>query len=129
MKKVVKEKTVTYIIDEDARKVKAIIRNTKYDAINSIFRAANDLDVELPNEFELNSTYSGTATCSENDVFDVEKGKLIARKKAIIKYNKAKATRMKMFYNKIESLQRNLKSTIDYTVSKYEKFEKEIDNF
>lgn len=134
MKRVEKEKTVTYIIDEEQRKVKAIIKDTKYDAINSIFKATNGLKeildmIELSENFELNSTYTGTATCSENDIFDIEKGKVIARKKAIIKYNKAKINRMQLFYNEVEKLQKNIKKTIDYTISKYEKFENEISKF
>lgn len=129
MKKVKKEATVTYVIDEEARTVKAIIKNTKYDAINSIRRASKNIGVNLNDSFLLRSTYIGTAICSENDNFDVKTGMLIARKKAIIKYNKAKVSKMNKFYKLFENMQNDLKQTIEYTTKKYQKFENEISKF
>ena len=74
MKRVEQEKTVTYIIDEENRTVKAVIRNLKWDALNTIFRLFIKEDVKLRFSLDiiLNNTYSATAKCSEKDEFDVE---------------------------------------------------------
>lgn len=131
MKRVEQEKTVTYIIDEENRTVKAVIRNLKWDALNTIFRLFIKEDVKLRFSLDiiLNNTYSATAKCSEKDEFDVEKGKLIARRKAIIKYNKAKVAKMQKVYDKISKIEKSLKATIDYTTKKYEKFEDELKKY
>ena len=39
MKRVEQTKTTVYIIDEENKTVKATIKNTKYDAINSIVKS------------------------------------------------------------------------------------------
>ena len=131
MKRVEQEKTVTYIIDEENRTVKAVIKNLKWDAVNSIFRIFIKEGIQFcpTKENVLNSSYSATAKCSEKDEFDVEKGKLIARRKAIVKYNKAKAAKMQKVYNKISKVEKSLKATIDYTTKKYEKFEDELKKY
>lgn len=131
MKRVEQEKTVTYIIDEENRTVKAVIRNLKWDALNTIFRLFIKEDVKLRFSLDiiLNNTYSATAKCSEKDEFDVEKGKLIAKRKAIIKYNKAKVAKMQKVYDKLSKVEKSLKATIDYTIKKYEKFEDELKKY
>lgn len=131
MKRVEQEKTVTYIIDEENRTVKAVIKNLKWDAINSIFRIFIKEGIQFcpTEENVLNSSYSATAKCSEKDEFDVEKGKLIARRKAIVKYNKAKVAKMQKVYDKISKVEKSLKATIDYTTKKYEKFEEELKKY
>ena len=118
MKRVEQEKTVTYIIDEENRTVKAVIRNLKWDALNTIFRLFIKEGIQFcpTEENVLNNTYSATAKCSEKDEFDVEKGKLIARRKAIIKYNKAKVAKMQKVYDKLSKVEKSLKATIDYTI-------------
>lgn len=131
MKRVEQEKTVTYIIDEENRTVKAVIRNLKWDALNTIFRLFIKEGIQFCSTEEnvLNNTYSATAKCSEKDEFDVEKGKLIARRKAIIKYNKAKVAKMQKVYDKLSKVEKSLKATIDYTIKKYEKFEDELKKY
>ena len=131
MKRVEQEKTVTYIIDEENRTVKAVIKNLKWDAINSIFRIFIKEGIQFcpTEENVLNSSYSATAKCYEKDEFDVEKGKLIARRKAIVKYNKAKVAKMQKVYDKISKVEKSLKATIDYTTKKYEKFEEELKKY
>lgn len=131
MKRVEQEKTVTYIIDEENRTVKAVIRNLKWDALNTIFRLFIKEGIQFcpTEENVLNNTYSATAKCSEKDEFDVEKGKLIARRKAIIKYNKAKVAKMQKVYDKLSKVEKSLKATIDYTIKKYEKFEDELKKY
>ena len=131
MKRVEQEKTVTYIIDEENRTVKAVIRNLKWDALNTIFRLfiREDINFRFSPDIVLNNTYSATAKCSEKDEFDVEKGKLIARRKAIIKYNKAKVAKMQKVYEKLSKVETSLKATIEYTIKKYEKFEDELKNY
>ena len=131
MKRVEQEKTVTYIIDEENRTVKAVIKNLKWDAVNSIFRIFIKEGIQFcpTEENVLNSSYSATAKCSEKDEFDVEKGKLIARRKAIVKYNKAKVAKMQKVYDKISKVEKSLKATIDYTTKKYEKFEDELKKY
>lgn len=130
MKRVEIEKTVTYIIDEEARKVKAIIRDVKYDAINSIAKSFNDVNCQIIGPIEnyyLNSTYTGVAICCDQDNFDVEVGKAIARKRAIVKYNKAKINRLQKFYKDVNTIHETLSKTISYTENKLNKISNEID--
>ena len=64
MKRVEQTNTTVYIIDEENKSVKATIKNTKYDAINSIVKAFNQspLDASVSPAYFLNTTYSATAT-------------------------------------------------------------------
>lgn len=132
------QNTVTYVIDEEHRTIKATIKNTKNDVANIISKLFKQKGVvcETINyevDFILKNSYTGIATCQEPDTFDVEKGKKIARKKAIIKYNQDKIKAMKRIYNylieintALNSINDILEETINYNECKKNKFEKEI---
>lgn len=119
------EKTISYFIDEEKRTVKAVIRDVKYDAYLALIKIyGGKLNVEefVPREtLYMNSTYTGTATCHELDEFDIEKGKTIARKHAIAKYNNAKARRLQRFVTAIDKYTDEVKDLLSYTKKKEER--------
>lgn len=131
MKRVEQTNTTVYIIDEENKSVKATIKNTKYDAINSIVKAFNQspLDASVSPAYFLNTTYSATATCADGDTFDVEKGKAIARKKAVVKYNRAKIKKMKDFYMMLNAVTSSLNEDIKYLDEKFDKINSELTNY
>lgn len=130
--------SITYVIDEKNRSVKAVIKNTKYDAINTISKLMEkaNLNADIPSNLELKNSYTGVAICHENDTFDIETGKKIARKIAIIRYNQDKIRVMKKFYSDFSKIEesivefnKNLSDTISYTFKKEEKFKSELSKF
>ena len=95
-----KGKNVTYIIDENRKTVKAILRTDKYEpekAFQKTFMRvatrSNNLTVRPTDfydpEYGLASRYIGIAKCHENDTFDPEFGMKLALARAKKKHNKA----------------------------------------
>jgi len=80
---------IKYLVNEEKRTVTAVITDCKYDLETFIY--LNDVRNYLPRKFDLfiRPSYIGVAVCAESDTFDVEKGKEIARRKAVKKYRNA----------------------------------------
>ena len=121
---IIEEKTITYTIDEEAKVVKAVIKDVERDAIISLVKiyGSEDMVATIFNPTKKNitpllmhETYSGVAKCSPEDTFDVETGKAIARKIAIVKYNEAKERRLNLFKEKVDLTYNQLNSLIKYT--------------
>lgn len=90
-----------YIINEDKKVVVAIIEETKYDVINYI-KANYKEPVNFGNMYDkllLNETYKGIARCHPDDKFDAEKGKMIARARAIYKHDLAFNKAVKKYFD------------------------------
>ena len=91
MKIDVKRSDCKFYIDEANRKVVCVIPDTK----NLVKKYLNRLDVadafffdwRVDEKLELPHSFSGVATCREDETFDVETGKLIAYNKAKKKLN------------------------------------------
>lgn len=95
-----------YIIGEDNRTVVAVMKGTENDVLDYIASkdkglaalagrrivdgvSVYDTPENVPVDLKIRNTYVGVARCSEKDVFDPEKGKDIAKNKALIKHHKA----------------------------------------
>lgn len=81
---------IKYNVIESQRKVVAKIDNCENDAYNVISKACNGM-LEFFNgeSFKLPTYFTAVAKCHPDDEFDIEKGKEIARKRVIEKYNDA----------------------------------------
>ena len=131
----IEEKTITYYIDEETKVIKAIIKNVEKDAIISLVKiyGSEDLVATIFNPIKkditplyMHETYSGVAKCDSEDIFDIEIGKAIARKIAIVKYNKAKEKRLNLFKKKIDNSYNQLNSLIKYTNSKKDRINQDL---
>lgn len=81
---------ITYYVDEEKRTVVAVLKVNPYDAALEIVNAVNKslspyLVTLIPKDtsFLVNDTYMGKAICHEEDTWNLEKGKEIARLKAL----------------------------------------------
>jgi len=100
----VRKSDCRFYVDEAHRKVVCVIPCTRNMVINYIgdspFRFCMTLRerdaLKLPNSF------TGIATCNENDTFDEEIGKLIAYDKAKMKLNTSFFKRANKFVNKCD---------------------------
>ena len=69
------EKDIKYYVNKEKGAVTAVIKDREFDALCFSKRYIPD-------------AYSGVAICKEEDVFDEEVGKRVARKKALRSYYK-----------------------------------------
>ena len=109
----VKPRDCHYIVNKDKRKVICLIENTKYSFLNF----ANDNFVLNPDVFEnpwgrkyidirgrlvMPNRFYGIATCSPEDEWNEETGKLIAYSRAKDKLNKSFFKRANFFINTVD---------------------------
>ena len=127
MKTVTKENKVTYIIDEEAKTVKAIIKGTANDVINTLNKKFPG--VFISDELFISNSFSATARCSEKDVFDVEKGKEIDRKKAILKYNKVRTKKFLELLKCVDNIADSLEELAVFSTQKCDRMENEISKY
>ena len=90
---------IEYIINEENRTVKAIIRGTENDAkhifkkmqkrFDPTYKMTTLFTKNANKKWLMSTSYRGTAKCSENDIWDVEAGKSLARQRCINKYRVA----------------------------------------
>ena len=107
----IKQEDCRFIINEDKKIVICIIENTKdlfckFNYTIQTFVYTNLLwkyhdKLLLPNHFR------GIAVCSDDDEWDVEKGKLLAFSRAKDKLNKSFFKRVNLFFNSIDNILNN----------------------
>lgn len=100
-----------YAINENKKQIKAFLTGTEYDAIHIIDKAMgsnNNFCYCSPYMF-MNKQYSGTVTLRGNDVWDVEKGKALAKEKCLANYHKALEKRLNRFYDEVSTLANTIK--------------------
>lgn len=86
----IKKKNCKFYVDKENKKVVCVIPNTRYmarDFINDFNVELYPLSDKLRNEIRMPNSFSGIASCHEDDTFDEEIGKLIAYHKARRKLN------------------------------------------
>lgn len=91
---------VVFKVDEEKRTVRACISNPQIktmaiDFVNEHFPSLVITNREFLNSLEMNSHYCATATCSVDDEWDVETGKLVA-------YNRLKNKICTYFFNRLQ---------------------------
>ena len=110
----VSKEDVIYIVDEKKRKVVAYVEGTKYELVNFISEnkgiLPNWFDLpKLHNKLLMPDKFVGIATCSPDDEWNPEIGKLIA-------YHRMKTNMSKSFFKHAETYYKLMLKKIDETV-------------
>ena len=94
---------IRYFVDENERKVVAVLENTRWDAYNKICKMVRDTDfcVVPKDKYMMHNSYRAVVSCDERDEFDVEIGKKIAKERALAHYYEAFDKRLDEFRNAI----------------------------
>jgi sulfur relay (sulfurtransferase) complex TusBCD TusD component (DsrE family) len=124
---------LTYIIDKKAKKVKAVLTRTSDDTLHTVRKVLDgvkngNISVD-PNSLKMNNSYTGVAVCAEQDEFDIEVGKDIARRRAIVKYNAARNARLENLIRELSTVSTQLTDEVDYSNSKIERIEAELKEY
>lgn len=95
---------VRYFVNEEERVVVAILENTRWDAYNKICKMMRDTDFCLvpKNKYMMHNTYRAIVTCNEQDEFDVEVGKKIAKERVLDHYYEALDKRLYEFKKSLQ---------------------------
>jgi hypothetical protein len=90
---------IKYFVDQDEKKVVAVLENTRWDAYNKICKMIRDTDFCLvpKDKYMMHSSYRAVVTCNDMDEFDVEVGKKIAKERALDHYYAALDKRIDEF--------------------------------
>ena len=90
---------IKYFVNEEERKIVAVLENTKWDAYNKICKMTRDTDfcVVPKDKYMMHSAYRGVVSCDDRDEFDVEVGKQIAKKRVLEHYYEALDRRVDEF--------------------------------
>ena len=110
----VSKEDVVYIVDEKKRKVVSYVEGTKYELVNFISENKGILPdwfdmPKLHDKLLLPNKFIGIATCSPDDEWNPEIGKLIA-------YHRMKTNMSKSFFKHAETYYRLMLKKINETV-------------
>lgn len=105
---------VVYIVDEKKRKVVAYVEGTKYELINFISENKGILPdwfdmPKLHDKLLMPNKFLGIATCSPDDEWNPEIGKLIA-------YHRMKTNMSKSFFKHAETYYKLMLKKVDETI-------------
>lgn len=75
---------------------KATLYDTTYDVVDIIDRSGVPVMVMDTSKYELQPMYSATTSCLAGEPFDAEKGKDIAKRKVLRRYNADKVAKIDM---------------------------------
>lgn len=79
---------IKYYVDEPKRTVVAVLDECELDAINLINKKIGYLNFFDESRYVLPKRFVGVAKCDPRDIFNVDEGKKIAKKKCLDKYHK-----------------------------------------
>ena len=110
----VRKEDVVYIVDEKNRKVVAFVEGTKYELVDFIQENGGVLpdwmdQKKLYDKFLLPNKFVGMATCSPDDEWNPEIGKLLA-------YHRMKTNMSKSFFKHAETYYKLMLKKIDETI-------------
>lgn len=110
----VSKEDVVYIVDEKKRKVVAYVEGTKYELVNFISENKGILPdwFDMPKLYDkllLPNKFVGIATCSPDDEWNPEIGKLIA-------YHRMKTNMSKSFFKHAETYYKLMLKKVNETV-------------
>ena len=90
---------VRYFVNEEERVVVAVLENTRWDAYNKICKMMRDTDFCLvpKNKYMMHNTYRAIVTCNEQDEFNEEIGKKMAKERVLEHYYAALDKRLDEF--------------------------------
>ena len=105
---------IKYYSIPEHNKTVAILNNCEYDVINKIHKMTNDaLCICNYQKYMLPHQIRETCKVFDDDVFDVEEGKTIAKKKLMDKYYRMHDTKLLEFYNDLTAAQKNIAEYIE----------------
>lgn len=88
---------------------KATLHNTAYDVVDIIERTGVPIGVLDTTRYELHPMYSATTSCLATEEFDAEKGKDIAKRKVLTRYNGDKIDKIDLAIEDLEAIIKRLK--------------------
>jgi hypothetical protein len=88
---------------------KATLYDTTYDVVDIIDRSRVPLMVADTSRYELQQQYSATTSCLANEEFDDEKGKDMAKRKVLRRYNSDKIAKIDLAIADMEVIIERLK--------------------
>ena len=90
---------IKYFVNEEEKKIVAVLENTKWDAYHKICKMIRDTDfcVAPHDKYMMHSSYRAVVTCDDRDEFDVETGKQIAKERVLEHYYAALDKRVDKF--------------------------------
>ena len=94
------------------------MKDTEYDAVDFIRARNRHIPFKDSFKYLINDSYKGIAKCHPNDEFDIEKGKEIAKARAVHKHNRALFNKVRAYIEKNTEENEHMMSIID---NKYEK--------
>lgn len=111
---------IKYYPIPEKRQVVAVLSNTQYDAYNKIDKMMKETGFCFAphgsreyNKYMMPDTFKVTLTCDERDVYDVEEGKKIAKKKLMRNYRKSLNKRIATFKKSFDRLVDTVNVKID----------------
>ena len=97
------KKTVTYVANEEKRIVTARGTRCEFDALKEIAKVhMPGMKVnQIPNyeRYMIKDTFTSTAKCHPDDVFNERKGQMVAEGKMMHNYSRAKAKAIRRYAN------------------------------
>lgn len=109
------------LLEELCPKFSSFSLNDKHIVSQSISSEAVDLFID--------NKFTGKAKCDDSDIFDIEKGKTIARNKMRMKYNLAKLKKLISLRNSLDDISNCLEDNISFYINKIEHHEEIITQY
>lgn len=89
---------IKYYVVPEKKKVIAVLNNCEYDVMNKIDKMMNNMDFFcVKSRYAMPHQFRAVAICCDDDEFDVETGKRVAKSKLMKKYYKKFDEKMSMF--------------------------------
>ena len=104
--------SIKYIVNEEEKRVVAVLNNTKYDAYNKAMKMCKRLTdkcpniylVPNPNKMMMPNSFHGITVCHDDDVFDLDEGKRIAKRICLEKYYASFDKKMDKFTDDMDAI-------------------------
>ena len=104
---------IKYFVNEDERKIVAVLENTRWDAYHKICKMTRDTDfcVVPKDKYMMHASYRAVVTCDERDEFNIEVGKKIAKERVLEHYYAALDKRVDEFRSSVLVMNGNIFET------------------
>lgn len=131
---------LTYYIDENKKTVICVAEDCEYDLINEICPKFSSFSVNDKHiisqliaseavDLFIDNKFIGKAKCAESDIFDIEKGKIIARNKMRMKYNQSKFKKLLSLCNSLDNILSCLDTNLSFYMDKVDHHENIVSNY
>lgn len=104
----------------EKRQVVAVLSNTQYDAYNKIDKMMKETGfcfaphgAKKYKKYMMPDTFKVVLTCDERDVYDINEGEKLAKKKLMRNYHKSFNKRIALFKKSFENLVNTVNVKID----------------